>query len=580
MKQDRMILSRTSSLEFDDKCFNRNVCVIGSPGSGKTHSFVKPNILQVAEAGHSMVVSDTKGVLSKTFGRYLEEKGYEVKVLDLISPDKSCCFDPFINIINEHDVLTFCDVLVDESITDEPFWDNMAKYYIQALTAYICLEDTEYEKKISSLIDIFLREETQKKEDGKKEATTSDLFEELEKTSPDSFACRAYRSYSKVKGSEITDSSILSSVSEKLMPFMSRVAERVVSYNDIDMKAVGDRKTALFVGISDNDRSLDKIASLFFTQLLSTLVRHADLDTPDHRLPIPVDLIIDDFGTHTVIPNFDSFAASVRSRNISLTIILQSVTQLYTAYGNKAKTIISCCDTQLYFGGADMDTVGYIAKRADSPECDVMNMPRWKVWVLRRGMLPLYDDLYCYEDHPSYSLTADSDRSRTFTPELIPHPVRNTGNIMLREVISYDLRVTHYSFEMRIKLMIGCLLNEELRPRHRKGFKGCIAYSTGFITGDSCKNIICLFERRKELLDGRYYHRYLTPVREEYHGEPDLFVLVSFSGFTKEEEEYALRHRICLVDRKGFTDTRSYKILNLDKFIDLKKLRNIGKIKA
>ena len=565
-----MILSKTSSLEYDDICLNKNICVIGSPGSGKTHSFVKPNILAMAEAGHSMVISETKGNLSKKFGKYLEEQGYDVKVFDLINTDKSISYEPFDYIENEKDVLTFSKILVKDSHSRDPFWDNMARFYIQALTAYICLEDCIYPRRLETMLDLFSKETftTNKRLGYREKSNVESLFENVREKNPSSFAVRAYNYYSKVRGSDVTDSSILSSVSEKLMPFTSKAVLRLFDKNEFDFRTIGEKKTAVFVNISDNDRSMDMVASLFFTQMLNILIRHADEDFEDSRLPVPVDFIIDDFGTQTVIPDFDKMIASIRSRNISVSIILQSVNQLKSAYYDAASTIIACCDTQLYFGGSDLETIEYASKRADLSETEIMNMPRWKVWVFRRCMEPSLDDCFRFEEHPAYKFTGECDKEKLFVPperKIIAAEKKVT--VSDDEILSFDRFLEMDDFSSIMNSLLKERLGLDLRIYASEYNPGCVCYSV--LMYQRPDYYLCLFERRKQLLDELYYKTYIMPILGKLNYQPKYTMLVSYSGFTNEEICFANKVNICLIDRKGFTSGEGNIILNIYKFSDL-----------
>ncbi|MCR5817067.1 MAG: type IV secretory system conjugative DNA transfer family protein, partial [Ruminococcus sp.] len=229
MNDNAMILSKNVQMLFDDDCMNKNTVVIGTPGSGKTYCYVKPNIINLGKAGQSMIISDTKGDLVKKYGEYLKNLGYEVLTIDLIDTSRSLGYNPMLHIENDRDVLTFAHTLVPYNpLENDPYWSNMARFFIEALTAYVCLEKTDREKRIRSLLDLFKLESYQKPQynsDGKRmtpePSELCKLFKELEDYSPNSFAVEIYKMYEKVKGSDITDSSILSSVSEKLMPFVT-----------------------------------------------------------------------------------------------------------------------------------------------------------------------------------------------------------------------------------------------------------------------------------------------------------------------------------------------------------------------
>ena len=551
------ILTKKSRLNMDEGNTNANTAVIGAPGCGKTESYVKPNILELIRMGHSMVVSDTKSNLIRTFGRHLEESGYKVKVLDLIDLTRSDCYDPLSYIENERDVLTFSNVITPTENLKDPFWDYCARYYIQALTALVCFEETPYPKRFSSLLDVYEYENFGNRT---RSGMIENLISDAKAKDHYSFAARSYSLFEKIRGSDTTCSSVLCTVSEKLQPFAGKDVLRLFSRNDIDIKSIGDEKTAVFVNISDNDRSMDKVASLFFTQLLNILVRHADNDFDDYKLPIPVDIIIDDFGTQTVIPDFDRVISSVRSRNISLSIILQSIEQLRCSYGDAAKTIISCCDTLLFFGNNDHETEQYVADRADVPLCEVSNMPRWKVWRLERCRMPALEEAYYFKDHPDYKFTGEYDRSHVYALEKKEAPELEVPEVSQDVYLSYDKIISSGQFNTEIRTALNKHLDGDSRSIGSLKHDGYICYSTML----SCAGrlYLCMFEKRKQLLDYAYFNKYIAPIASIYGKQIAYYVLVSFSGFTKEEIEFANKHNILLMDRKGFNGERKSVMLN------------------
>ena len=565
------ILTKKSRLTMDEGNTNTNVCIIGSPGSGKTDSYIKPNILEIARAGHSMVISDTKSNLVRTFGRFLEENGYKIKVLDLIDLSRSDSYDPLKYIERERDVLTFSGIISPVEQSKDPFWDNCAKYYIQALTALVCFEDTPYPRKFSSLLDLY-EYETFGNKIG--DSVIRELMSDAKERDHYSLAARTYSLYEKVKGSDVTDSSILCTVSEKLQPFASKDVLKLFSRDDIDLRSIGDEKTAVFVNISDNDRSMDKVASLFFTQLLNILVRHADEDSDNYKLSIPVDIIIDDFGTQTVIPDFDRVISSVRSRDISLSIILQSLDQLRCSYGNAAKTIVSCCDTVLFFWNNDSETYRYVAVRADVPEFEVSNMPRWKVWRLERCKAPALEEAYRFKDHPDYRFTAEYDQSRVYPLEKKQDTELKVTEISREAYLSYDKYVSSFQFTSTVREAMNKHLCANAKNIGSLKHNGYICYS--MMLSQCGKLYLCLFEKRKQLLDYAYFNKYIAPIASIYGRKLESYVLVSFSGFTKEEIEYADKHNILLMDRKGFDGGRKTVILNKGKPSAKKSARRNG----
>ena len=576
-----MILSKNHRFSFDDNCMNRNVAVIGSPGSGKTYSYVKPNILAMAREEHSMIISDTKGDLVKKYSMYLENKGYKVLTLDLIDTSRSLGYDPLMHIKNDRDVLTFAQTLVpDNPLQKEPFWDNMARFYIEALTAYVCLERCSYKKQFKSIIDIFQLETYQKrKKDDQPElpSLVAQMFEELSKRSPDSFAARVYKMYEKVKGSDVTDSSILATVAEKLMPFVTKAVSRILNRNDIVFEKLGEEKTAVFLIISDNDRSLDKITNLFYSQAINALVRYADNETEEGRLRIPVDLLIDDFGAQTVIQDFDNIIATCRSRNISVSIMLQSISQLRTAYGRKADTIIACCDTQLYFGGSDLETIRYIAERADTSQYEIMNMSRYNVYVLRRCMMPKLDESFDLRNDPDCMLTGEFNKElRLLRKSMQEDDITDENSY---EMLCFDKHTTLKDFVMRMDYLIS-------RESGRK-FKNMCGYELagelcfGSVVTDGSYKVLCLYEKRKQLFDEYFYHIVIEPVANMFRkafGYLDEIILVGRGGFIEDELYMATDNNLLLIDEKGFNRSRMPKkgiILNR-KYVETKRHRPLA----
>ncbi len=363
--------------------------------------------------------------------------------------------------------------------------------------------------------------------------------------------------YEKVKGADRTDSCILSSVSEKLMPFVTKAVGRIINRNDVDLKSIGDRKTAVFLVISDNDRSLDKIVNLFYAQAINSLIRHADNDTEEGRLKVPVSLLIDDFGAQTVIDDFDNIIATCRSRNISVSIMIQSISQLRTAYGKKADTIIACCDTQLYFGGSDLETIAYTARRTGESEYDIMNMPRYKVWVMQRCKAPKLDAAFDLREHPDCALTGEFDLSLRYDRPVIEYCDDDGDDINDCYMLSFSNRISQLKFRSTMKSILEKELGFQLRPVFSNSYDRDICYSQVFEYGN--RYILCLFEDRKRPFDEFYCRSMIDPIKKELpkiYGKIYEIVLVSFGGFVREEINYSAERDILLVDRNGFNRKR------------------------
>lgn len=554
-----IILSRTQRLPFDDKCLNKNVCVVGASGSGKTYSYASVNIYEFSMQGHSMVIADTKGNLIKKFGNHLKDEGYKVIALDLKDTDLSTCYNPFEFVENERDVLTVARIIVGQVSLKEPYWDEMAGLLLQSLIAYMCLEQTIKPKNINTLIEFFSMESAGKPKDNPNVLTFGSLIEDLRVVNSFCLAVVAYDMYAKVKGADTTEGGILSALSHKLMSFISAPAKRIFCKNEIDFCSIGAQKTAVFVIISDNDRSLDGIGNIFFSQAIVKLTSHADNDFKDCRLPVPVEFILDDFGTQTVIPDFDNMIATMRSRNIYASVILQSVSQLEKYYDKSgANTIIACCDTMLYFGGNDFDTASYVASRIDRSVYDVMNLPQWKVWVMRRGYQPVYDDSYDLRQHPLYSKCADAN-GKYYERESVTIDV-NSDLTPKYEMLRYDTKMSSDVFYRKMEDIISSMYMTHSICRAAHGeYNDTVCYVAIYrVTG---ANILCAFERRKNLLDEYYYHTHIVNKTTNFKGKIDKTILLSYSSFNREEKAFAKEMDIILLDRSNL-DSGTYPKFN------------------
>ena len=543
---DRFILSQNHTLAYDDDCLNHNVCVVGSPGSGKSSCYEMVNIAQGIKLGHSLVITDTKGDMLAYFGNYLKSCGYDIKVLDLIDLSRSDCYDPLAYVTSERDVLTVSEVLCGRQSFQDPYWDDMAKYLFQSMCAYICLEQHELPKNFDSVIEMFMHEFAG--DDKHKDNTFEQIMQSLALQKPYCLAARAYNMYSKVKTSDTTTGCILSSLSHKLLPLVSKDVSFLTRFNDIDLRTIGDKKTAVFVCISDNDRSMDKLGSMFFTQLINVLVSHADKDFTPHRLPIPVDIHLDDFGTHIVIPSFENIIATVRSRGISISIILQSFSQLNERYGESAQTMIACCDTLLYYGGNDVFTAEQIAKRTDTTTSDVLSLARHKVWVIRRCFRPVLDSAFHISLHP------DFDKFSISSGRIYKHtPVKHKRSSRKRSPVSFsfDKLLSADAFD---RTMMNDLIKASGSPNvlNRKSLKLCgnICYADLYSIG--AKNVLCLFESRKQLFDELYYRTIIEPLKRKFDHRADHVILVSYSGFVDQEYSFANKYGVVPLTREGF----------------------------
>ncbi len=378
---------------------NNNDLVIGSTGAGKTRNYVKPNLLQENE---SFIVTDTKGLLVKEVGPSLQRDGYRIIHIDFTDPGSSYGYNPldFIRFdakthkYREQDILKISEALCPVEDFNQPFWDHAARMYVEALIGYVldCLPDEEhtleYVLKMQSAMN----------------TTTKVLLTENLEQNPDSMSARKYASFQDTARAEKMHSSILGIIAEKLDPLTYDGAMEMYSKNQrIRFRDIAKEKTAVFLTVSDTDRSSDRLVSLFYAQALQELCDFADKEGTCGTLPIPVRLYLDDFATNCRIADFDSIISVIRSRGIAVSVILQSLTQLAGLYGEaKACTIVNGCDHVLYLGGQDERTAMYISRRAGKTIDTIMNMPIGTGYLLCRGQTCKEIRPYALKAHPRY----------------------------------------------------------------------------------------------------------------------------------------------------------------------------------
>lgn len=361
---------------------NNNVLVIGGSGSGKTGGYVIPNI---QNAVGSLCVCDTKNQLERHYGRMLMSKGYKVMKLDLVNMEQSWSYNPLDFIkryedgrICEKDVLTVAATMCPLTDHSEPIWDMCARSYIAFLIAY-CLEALEPKEHNLVTVAQLHRQFSQQNGD-----TPFLLW--IDKNS-DSFAAKKYFEIMANRAADKMFASVMGFVNEALEPFTYREAEYIFipKKKNINLHDLGNRKTALFVNTSNTDRTFDKIVDTVFSQIMQLLCRDAD-NTATGRLKVPVHIMLDDFACSGKIPDFDKIISVTRSRDISVSLILQSMSQLESIYDEKAaKTIMNNCDRWIYLGGQDMDTIQQIADRAGRTPESILCMPRDKEYLIVSG---------------------------------------------------------------------------------------------------------------------------------------------------------------------------------------------------
>lgn len=392
-----------------------NDLIIGPTGSGKTRSYVLPNLLDTQE---SFIVTDTKGSLCKQVGPLLERKGFQVIELDFsdllhspwgYNPFRFIRWDEERGCYREQDILTVSAALVPIDDPRQPFWELITRNMMEALVAYTleCLPPEE--QNMISVARLFDESGTR---------VLDDLMKEVAVLNPDSFAASRWRRFQTCQKADKMYGSILGILSQKLSCFGFSGAEKMfLNPRQLDFAEVSHRKTAVFVKVSDCDFSLESLTSLFYTQALQTLIAEAD-SRPDNRLKIPVRLYLDDFANLN-IPDFDKTISIIRSREISVSVVLQSVTQLESGYGHaKGMTIIDNCDHLLYLGGQSLETARFIGSKANRPDWGILNMPLGQAWLFERGSAPRTVRKYNLKGHPLYSQLPEYAAAHPVTSDL------------------------------------------------------------------------------------------------------------------------------------------------------------------
>jgi len=361
---------------------NNNDLIVGPSGAGKTRGYVKPNILQCSE---SLIVTDTKNSLKSETEAVLRRSGYKVFTLDLTGAGPSSGYNPLDYIrcdpetrrYNEQDIMTVTATLIPVETPRDPFWELSARVYLECIISYVleCLSEEEH------ALDYVVKLVGELGEGRFKQ-----LIRDLEHQDPESFAVKRYRLCRNGAAADKTVACVLMFLASKLAA-MDFDGARAIFHNPnkIDFSRLGKEKSAVFLTVSDTDRSMDRLASLFYTQALHVLCENADR-TLGHRLDIPVRFVLDDFAANVQIPDFDKIISVIRSREISVSIILQSISRLEGLYSHAAAmTIINNCDHCLYLGGQDVEMARYMGIKANKPMNTVLNLPLDSAWMFTRG---------------------------------------------------------------------------------------------------------------------------------------------------------------------------------------------------
>ena len=449
--QNNILLTQTERLTMNGRpsnpkyARNKNVLVIGGSGSGKTRFYVKPNLMQMHS---SYCVTDPKGTIVLECGKMLEDNGYEIKILNTINFKKSMKYNPFAYLRSEKDILKLVQTIIANTKGEgekagEDFWVKAEKLYYTALIGYIFYEAPREEKNFATLLDMIDASEV--REDDEAYMNPIDrLFEALEKKEPTHFAVKQYKKYKLAAGK--TAKSILISCGARLAPFDIQELRDLMKEDELEIDTLGDRKTALFVIISDTDDTFNFVVSIMYSQLFNLLCDKAD-DVYGGRLPIHVRCLLDEFANIGLIPKFEKLIATIRSREISASIILQAQSQLKAIYKDNADTIVGNCDSTLFLGGKEKTTLKELSEILGKETIDLYNtsetrsnqksfglnyqktgkelMSQDEITVMDggkcifqlRGVRPFLSDKFDITKHKNYKLLEDYDKKNLFDIE-------------------------------------------------------------------------------------------------------------------------------------------------------------------
>ena len=448
--QNNVILTQTESLTMSNRpknprnARNKNVLIVGGSGSGKTRFWLKPNLMQCHS---SYVVTDPKGSIVVECGKLLQRKGYKIKILNTINFKKSMHYNPFAYIKSEKDILKLVTTLIantkGEGKAGDDFWVKAETLLYTALIGYIYFEAPEHEQNFSTLIEFINASEVREDDEDFKNPVDL-MFDRLEEKDPQHFALRQYKKYKLAAGK--TAKSILISCGARLAPFDIKELRELTAYDEMELDTLGDRKTALFIIISDTDDTFNFLVSMAYTQLFNLLCDKAD-DVYGGRLPVHVRCLIDEAANIGQIPKLEKLMATIRSREISACLVLQAQSQLKALYKDNADTIIGNCDSMIFLGGKEKTTLKDLTETLGKETIDMFNtsdtrgsqrsyglnyqklgkelmsmdelavMDGGKCILQLRGVRPFLSDKYNITKHPNYKYLSDYDKRNTFDIE-------------------------------------------------------------------------------------------------------------------------------------------------------------------
>ena len=449
--ENNVLLTQTERLMMSNRpkdpknARNKNILVIGGSGSGKTRFFAKPNIMQLHS---SYVITDPKGSLISEVGQLLQRAKYRIKVLNTINFSKSMHYNPFAYLRSEKDILKLVNTIIvntkgEGAQSAEDFWVKSERLFYSALIGYIFYEAPEEEKNFTTMLDMINASEA-KEDDSEFQSPVDLMFARLEEKDPEHFAVRQYKKFLLSAGK--TRASILVSCGARLAPFDIRELRELMEYDEMELDTLGDRKTALFLIMSDTDSTFNFVIAILQAQLFNLLCDKAD-DVYGGRLPVHVRCILDEFANIGQIPQFDKLIATIRSREISASIILQSQSQLKAIYKDNADTIVGNCDTMLFLGGKEKTTLKEISEILGKETIDSFNTSENRgkeishglnyqklgkelmtqdeiatmdggMCILQvRGIRPFFSKKYDITKHPNYKYLSDADKKNAFDVE-------------------------------------------------------------------------------------------------------------------------------------------------------------------
>jgi len=448
--RNNVLLTQTEKLMMSNRpknpknARNKNVLIVGGSGSGKTRFWLKPNLMQCHS---SYVVTDPKGSIVVECGKLLQREGYKIKILNTINFKKSMHYNPFAYIKSEKDILKLVTTLIantkGEGKAGDDFWVKAETLLYTALIGYIYFEAPEYEQNFSTLIEFINASEVREDDEDFKNPVDL-MFDTLEEKDPEHFAVRQYKKYKLAAGK--TAKSILISCGARLAPFDIRELRELTAYDEMELDTLGDRKTALFIIISDTDDTFNFLVSMAYTQLFNLLCDKAD-DVYGGRLPIHVRCLIDEAANIGQIPKLEKLMATIRSREISACLVLQAQSQLKALYKDNADTIIGNCDSMIFLGGKEKTTLKDLSETLGKETIDMFNtsdtrgtqrsyglnyqklgkelmsmdelavMDGGKCILQLRGVRPFLSEKYDITQHPNYKYLSDFDKRNTFDIE-------------------------------------------------------------------------------------------------------------------------------------------------------------------